>query len=206
MDTLTSKKEETTFICDKCHYKCSKKYNLDRHFLTDKHKRIHFGFILDTKKEENEQKEENYNYVCCCGNKYKYSQGLSKHKIKCKQNNEYFTISGSGKPLRQFIYSIDLALAIMLVLEDYKEMSSIIIAPDETSEVSISYVAKLIAKEFDYEHMIKFDESKSDGQYKKTVSNNKFKELFNNFYFTEIEEGIKSTIKWFLLKYPNIRK
>jgi len=123
-----------------------------------------------------------------------------------KQNNEYFTISGSGKPLRQFIYSIDLALAIMLVLEDYKEMSSIIIAPDETSEVSISYVAKLIAKEFDYENMIKFDESKSDGQYKKTVSNNKFKELFNNFYFTEIEEGIKSTIKWFLLKYPNIRK
>jgi hypothetical protein len=97
MDTLTSKKEETNFICDKCHYKCSKKYNLDRHFLTDKHKRIHFGFILDTKKEENEQKEENYNYICCCGNKYKYSQGLSKHKIKCKQNNEYLISENPDK-------------------------------------------------------------------------------------------------------------
>ena len=85
MDTSTSKKEENNFTCDKCHYKCSKKYNLDRHFLTDKHKRIHFGYILDTKIEEKEQKEENYNYVCCCGNKYKYSQGLSQHKIKCKQ-------------------------------------------------------------------------------------------------------------------------
>jgi hypothetical protein len=88
MDTSTSKKEENNFICDKCDYKCCKKYNLDRHFLTDKHKRIHFGYILDTKIEENEQKEENYNYICSCGNKYKYSQGLSKHKIKCKQNNE----------------------------------------------------------------------------------------------------------------------
>lgn len=86
-----------------------------------------------------------------------------------KQNNEYFTISGSGKPLRQFIYSIDLALGIMLVLEKYKEMSSIIIAPDETSEVSIGDLAKLIAKEFDYEYMLKFDESKSDGQYKNSI-------------------------------------
>jgi len=41
---------------------------------------------LDIKKEENEQKEENYNYICYCGNKYKYSQGLSKHKIKCKKD------------------------------------------------------------------------------------------------------------------------
>ena len=88
MDTSKSKKEQDKFICEKCHYKCSKKYNIDRHFLTDKHKRIHFGYILDTKKEEKEQKEENYNYICFCGNKYKYSQGLSKHKIKCKQNSE----------------------------------------------------------------------------------------------------------------------
>ena len=88
MDTLKSKKEETEFICEKCHFKCSKKYNLDRHLLTDKHSRIHFGYILDTKKEGKEEKEQNYNYICCCGNKYKYSQGLSKHKIKCKFNNE----------------------------------------------------------------------------------------------------------------------
>jgi GDP-L-fucose synthase len=123
-----------------------------------------------------------------------------------KEKNEYFTISGSGNPLRQFIYSRDLALGIMLVLENYNEMSSIIIAPDETSEVSISHVAQLIAKEFDYEHMLKFDTSKSDGQYKKTVSNKKFREFSNFFNFTEIEKGLKMTIKWFLLNYPNIRR
>jgi hypothetical protein len=35
--------------------------------------------------------------------------------------------------------------------------------------------------------------------------NNKFRELYNNFHFTDIEEGLKITIKWFLLNYPNIR-
>jgi hypothetical protein len=97
MDTSKSKKEEQDFICEKCDFKCSKKYNLDRHLLTDKHTRIHFGYILDTKKEEKEQKEENYNYVCSCGNKYKYSQGLSKHKIKCKYNNESENIENTDK-------------------------------------------------------------------------------------------------------------
>ncbi len=89
MDTLDTKNEQNEqdiFICEKCDYKCFRKSNYDRHLATDKHKWIHFGYILDTKKEENEQKEENYNYICCCGNKYKYSQGLSKHKIKCKKD------------------------------------------------------------------------------------------------------------------------
>jgi GDP-L-fucose synthase len=123
-----------------------------------------------------------------------------------KEKNEYFYVSGSGNPLRQFIHSRDLALGIMLVLEDYNEMSSIIISPDETSELSIGHIAQLIAKEFDYSHMLKFDSSKSDGQYKKTVSNNKFREFTNFFNFTEIDEGLKMTINWFLMNYSNVRK
>ena len=98
MDTSTSKKEEEQFTCDKCDYKCSKKYNLDRHLRTDKHKWIHFGYILDTKKEEKEQKEELAFFICTCGNKYKYSQGLSKHKVKCKQNNEVVNPENQENP------------------------------------------------------------------------------------------------------------
>jgi hypothetical protein len=33
-----------------------------------------------------------------------------------------------------------------------------------------------------------------------------FREFSNFFNFTEIEEGLKMTIKWFLLNYQNIRK
>jgi len=108
MDTLDTKNEQNEqdiFICEKCDYKCFKKSNYDRHLATDKHKWIHFGYILDTKHDsssENEQqhiwtqnensldasseKEPAYNkgFECTCGKKYKYSQGLSKHKKVCK--------------------------------------------------------------------------------------------------------------------------
>ena len=90
MDTLESEKGGDIFTCLKCDYKCCKKYNYDRHCLTDKHKWIHFGHIMDTKNEQNEQKDKVKNFVCECGNKYKYSQGLSKHKKNCNflTNNE----------------------------------------------------------------------------------------------------------------------
>ena len=51
MDTLDTKNEQNEpdiFVCEKCDYKCFKKSNYDRHLATDKHKWIHFGYILDT--------------------------------------------------------------------------------------------------------------------------------------------------------------
>ena len=108
MDTLDTKNEQNEpdiFVCEKCDYKCFKKSNYDRHLATDKHKWIHFGYILDTKPvsgTENEpdhiwtqnvnsldtssknEPEHNKGFECTCGKKYKYSQGLSKHKKVCK--------------------------------------------------------------------------------------------------------------------------
>jgi hypothetical protein len=97
MDTCCSKNEEVFLSCILCDYKCSKKYNFDRHVATDKHKRIHFGYILDTKNEQNEQNEQNKYFSCECGNKYKFSQGLSKHKKVCKFNFENKQITENSK-------------------------------------------------------------------------------------------------------------
>ena len=53
-----------------------------------------------------------------------------------------------------------------------------------------------------YEHMMEFDSSFSDGQYKKTVSNKIIKNILNNdFKFTNIETGINYSIEWFLENY-----
>ena len=85
MDTKNEQNEQNELVCEICHYKCSKKYNFLRHIGTDKHQRIHFGYILDTKNEQNEQIciNDNKKFVCECGKEYKYSQGLSKHKKQC---------------------------------------------------------------------------------------------------------------------------
>ena len=61
----------------------------------------------------------------------------------------------------------------------------------------------IIAKKYNYEHMVEFDPSFSDGQYKKTVSNNIIKNILENddFKFTDIEKGINISIDWFLENY-----
>lgn len=45
-----------------------------------------------------------------------------------KKNGTPFTIWGTGKPLRQFIYSIDLAKLMIWALRDYNEISPIILS------------------------------------------------------------------------------
>lgn len=117
-----------------------------------------------------------------------------------------FVVSGTGKPLRQFIYSHDLARCILWVLESYNSLEPIILAPDEESEVSIELIAKLIAQECGYTGKIEFDTTKSDGQYKKTASNRLLRSLCPEFVFTDIQTGIAQTVQWFGKNYPSVRK
>ena len=70
MDTKKEQNDELQYSCNICDYKCSKKCNLKRHMTNGKH-------------ETNDIREDTNNYTCMCGKTYKYSQGLSKHKIKC---------------------------------------------------------------------------------------------------------------------------
>ena len=123
-----------------------------------------------------------------------------------KQNNEPFIVRGTGKPLRQFIYSKDLAagtLAVMGVLSDIHEHCVII--PGDGVEYSIGSIAERIADYFDYSHKLEYDESCSDGQYKKTADGTLFQTLAPNFKFTPIEVGLRSSVNWFVHNYPNLR-
>ena len=122
-----------------------------------------------------------------------------------KKNNKDFVVMGSGTPLRQFIYSEDLAELIMFVLEEYQEKDSIILSVSEKDEVSIKTVATLIAKAFDYQDRIVFDSSKSDGQYKKTADNSKLMSLLD-YNFTSIADGIEKSVEWFNKNYETLRK
>ena len=123
-----------------------------------------------------------------------------------KQNNTKFIVAGTGKPLRQFIHSNDLAYLIMWVLNNYNEKESIILSVNEKQEVSIKDIAYIIANKFNYSHNLEFDETKPDGQYKKTADNSKLINLINNFDFINIKDGINSTIDWFIENYDICRK
>ena len=123
-----------------------------------------------------------------------------------KQSNTDFIVRGSGSPLRQFVYSTDLAKLIMWTLESCNE-KSVILSVSEENEVTIASVAKCIAKAFDYEERIVFDTNFSDGQYKKTADNSKLISLLEKpFSFVPIQEGISETVAWFIKNYDHVRK
>jgi len=106
-----------------------------------------------------------------------------------KKENLPFQIRGTGKPLRQFIYSSDLALLIMDILENYDDKEPIILSVSEKEEISIEKVAKIIAEVMDYEENLYFEDGYSDGQYKKTASNTKMMKYLNySFEFTPIKQ------------------
>ena len=127
-----------------------------------------------------------------------------------KKNDKDFVVFGTGKPLRQFIYSVDLARLIIWCLKNYNDSESIILAPDEKDEVSIKDIALMIAKNFDYSDRIIFDSTKSDGQYKKTADNSKLRYLYAesgcNLNLIDINQGIENTVKWFIDNYETSRK
>ena len=83
LDTSIEQKMSNLFCCKKCDYITSRKNNLVRHNLSEKHKRIHNGYSGIEYCEQNEQNEQTNTHKCICGNIYKFSQGLSKHKKKC---------------------------------------------------------------------------------------------------------------------------
>jgi len=77
------KKGQKDFYCEKCDFKCSKKYSWDRHIVTAKHTKEIIGNDLGAKKGK---KEEN-NYICeNCEKSFNTNAGLWKHTKNCKQN------------------------------------------------------------------------------------------------------------------------
>jgi len=129
------------------------------------------------------------------------------HKLYvAKRDNTKFTVWGTGSPRRQFIYSLDLARLFMLVLREYEESSPIILSVDENDEVSIKEVAEMVADAVGYTKGFDFDTTRSDGQFKKTASNEKLRKLWPEFKFTPIQTAIKETCDWFSANYETARK
>lgn len=127
------------------------------------------------------------------------------HKLYLAQKNKTdFIVWGSGKPLREFIYSEDVANLSLWALENYNESEPIILSPSE--EISIIDIVDLLVNEFNFKGKVVFDDTKPDGQFRKPTDNSKLKNYLPDYKFTPIEVGIKETVNWFITNYENARK
>ncbi len=126
--------------------------------------------------------------------------GMIHRAYLAKKNNEKFVIWGDGSPLRQFVYSEDMAKLILWSLENWNSDKHCMMIDEK--EISVLEVANIIKKKFEFsdEDLI-FDESKPKGQFRKPAKSD-----INNFQFKPIEEGINETIEWFIKNYETSRK
>jgi len=127
------------------------------------------------------------------------------HKMyNAQRDNTDFVVWGSGTPLREFIYSKDIAKLSEWALDNYNEAEPIICS--NSIEISITDLVDLLVKEFNFKGKVIFDNSKPDGQFRKPSDNSKLKSYLPNFEFTPIEIGLKETISWFIENYEKTRK
>lgn len=126
---------------------------------------------------------------------------------KAKESNDSgkrLSLWGSGRPLREFTYSEDIANILLFLLKNYD--SPVPINIGSTKEVSIRDVCEIICREVGYSGDIDWDLTKPEGQFKKPSSNQKLIDLgWSSNSYTPLYIGLKQTCRWFLKNYPNVR-
>ena len=121
-----------------------------------------------------------------------------------KKNKTDLVVWGSGKPLREFIYSEDVGELTQMILE--REGGSHMFILSSGEEISIKGLVELVVKAMKFKGKVVFDDSKPDGQYRKPTSGLLLETAFPKYKFTPLKKGIKKTVEWFIDNYEGCRK
>ena len=118
-----------------------------------------------------------------------------------KKSSKFVKLLGTGKPMREFVHSDDLALAILLALQIKKSVlvkkfkyKLPIMNVGTKDEISIKKLSNLIAKFINFKGKIIFDKNSPDGTFKKNLDSTKINRLG---WFPKIKfyDGLKKVIK-----------
>lgn len=113
-----------------------------------------------------------------------------------KLNEKSVVVWGTGKPIREWGYVEDAAEGIVRALDMYNDMEIMNIG--EGKGYSIREIAILIKNIVNWEGVLKFDVSYPDGAPKKVLNSDKMKKVLNWQPKTSINDGLASTIEWYL--------
>ena len=116
------------------------------------------------------------------------------HRAKL-ENKEKFEVWGTGSPLREFLYTDDLAKAIEFTIINNVDPGIYNIGSNE--EVTIKSLVENIKKVIQYPGEIVFDDSKPDGNPRKLLDSTKFRSLGWK-PTVKLSAGLKITYEWFL--------
>lgn len=107
-----------------------------------------------------------------------------------------FTVWGSGRAIRQFVYVDDVARLALRALEGTWGPSTTIVTPDEG--MSIADLAHAIGRVMDHPGPIVFDATQPEGVAVKRVRSTTFEDRFPGVRFTHLTDGLRTTVGWFI--------
>lgn len=120
---------------------------------------------------------------------------------EAKENNApEVVVWGSGTPLREFLYSEDMADACIYLMETYEGNDFFNIGTGK--EISIRGLAEMVKEVVGYEGELVFDASKPDGTPRKLLDVSRL-EKAGWTYKTELRDGIERAYEWFKENYIN---
>lgn len=119
------------------------------------------------------------------------------HEAKINNSKEV-VVWGSGTPLREFLYSEDMADACIHLMDTYEGNDFFNIGTGK--EITIKGLAEMVKEVVGYEGTLTFDSSKPDGTPRKLLDVTRLSEAGWK-YKTELRDGIEKAYKWYVQNY-----
>ena len=116
------------------------------------------------------------------------------HKAKLA-GDKTVTCWGDGTPMREFLYSEDLADACLFFMDNYSDYGHVNTGTGE--DITIKHLAESIAKVVGFEGEILWDTDKPNGNPRKLLDSSKANALGWS-PLTTFEEGLEKTYEWYL--------
>ena len=117
------------------------------------------------------------------------------HKCFIAKNNETaMKVWGDGKPMREFIYSKDVAEVCLKILDKNIKLPSRLIVSGN-KEIRIQQLVEMICDIFDY-HNVEYIATRSNGNMKRTTNKALLKSILPSYKFTDLKSALRQTTEW----------
>ena len=123
------------------------------------------------------------------------------HEAK-KQQLPYVELWGTGSPRREFVFSSDVAKAVLTIMESDIEQVETPLNISSGDEYSIKELSEMIQSLLGYEGEIRWDTSKPDGAPRKLLDSTRLRSLGWQPE-TSFLDGLKETYRWYKESHPD---
>lgn len=115
--------------------------------------------------------------------------------IAREEGAEEIEVWGTGSASREFLYVDDAAAGIVLAAEHYEGAEPVNLGA--TNETPIKELVEIIAEETNFPGRIAWDDTKPDGQPRRSVDASRAREEFGFEANVGLRDGLRRTIEWY---------